>query len=252
MDSIIINSPDPPEPPDRFYGMSGKQIILALKKEKAHRLRTQTTNRQQYNCRHCGGNHQDARSAECPHDRRYTGSEARPLKRHLSATEKTIDKKQKGEGSDQLRLQYRNEDASLCKPCSRKGRFDRNEVAPHHSTGSSFCPDHSATKDDPRNNTSGSKHMMVTRKVTLNKVLKLDGDEKVAFVNETRTMVERLCNIGTKTQMFDNCYFLRQLEYDNPPSHSTTAPSPVPTPAPQDAATDAGPSRWFGSRKDCS
>jgi hypothetical protein len=50
MEFTIVDPPDPPEPSDRFYGMSGKQIILALKKEKAHRLRTQTTNRQLCKC----------------------------------------------------------------------------------------------------------------------------------------------------------------------------------------------------------
>ncbi|SAM07907.1 hypothetical protein [Absidia glauca] len=173
----IVDPPDPPEPPGRFYGMSGKEFIFPMKREKAHRLRTQTSNRQQYTCRHCGGNHRDARSTECPQNRRWTGSEARPLKRNLSATEKTIDKEQKGEGSRQLRLQHRNEDASLCQPCSRKGRFDRNEVAPHHSTGSSFCPDHSATKDDVRNKIYGSEHTLATRKVSLDKI-KLNGDNK--------------------------------------------------------------------------
>ncbi|SAM02233.1 hypothetical protein [Absidia glauca] len=100
----------------------------------------------------------------------------RPLKRHLSDIEKAHDKRQKAEGSHQLRLQHRNEDAPLCKTCSGKGPFDRNEVAPHNNTGSSFCPDHSATKDDIRNKIFGSEHTLAARKVTLDKTLKLDGD----------------------------------------------------------------------------
>jgi hypothetical protein len=71
---------------------------------------------------------------------------------------------------------------------------------------SSICPHYTATKSVVRNKNFGSEHTLAIRKVTLDKILKLKGDEKVAFVAETSHMVERLCNIGIKTQMFVNSY----------------------------------------------
>ncbi|KAI8342428.1 hypothetical protein BC941DRAFT_140244 [Chlamydoabsidia padenii] len=62
----------------------------------------------------------------------------------------------------------------------------------------------------------GTSQTTATRKVTLNRLLKLDVEQKDQFMVRTNDLIGFVCNVVIKTQMFVNYYFMKQLEHDSP------------------------------------
>ncbi|KAI8329671.1 hypothetical protein BC941DRAFT_476181 [Chlamydoabsidia padenii] len=147
--------------------------------------------------------HRDARSHSCKYNawNRNRQETPRTTKRKQSDAQKAATKRQKAEGSRALRLEQRNEDSERCKVCVNANVY--NDVMAHSNTASIFCPFHNINLADLKRAIYGTNQTTATRKVTLDKILKLGG----------------------------------QLEHDNPPLSSTETIPPSTTDEPMPLST---------------
>ncbi|KAI8342307.1 hypothetical protein BC941DRAFT_448552 [Chlamydoabsidia padenii] len=126
-------------------------------------------------------------------------------------------KAQKVAGAANLQQQQRNENVRPYPTCVYDSGVMKtiNSQSPH-------CPDHIATKADIFNNIFGPNFTLSTRKVGLGQLLRLTGDDKATFRDNTIELVVYVRNAAIKTKVFINFYILKQLEYDNSPIHTPT------------------------------
>jgi hypothetical protein len=150
----------------------------------------------------------------------------RTSKRKQSEAQKSATKRQKAAGSIVLRQKQRNPDTRSCPTCVMYNVYEAQQ--PHHSKASPRCPYHNISFDELRSLHFGGPYTFATRKVSLNKLLKLSGSNKSKFIDNTRRLTDWIRVVGIKVQMFINYYFLRQLEYDDsqaPGTGQEAAPS---------------------------
>jgi cytoskeletal protein CcmA (bactofilin family) len=107
-----------------------------------------------------------------------------------------------------------NDTMKTCKKCIKAKKFDDPNVQPHSSTRSIHCVFHELTFEELKMALYGNNHEAATRKITLNKLLKLRGSENERFIANTATVVEYVQEVTIKGQIFANYFMIKQLELD--------------------------------------
>jgi hypothetical protein len=120
----------------------------------------------------------------------------RVTKRQQSDLQKDATRRQKAIGLKNLQQQQRNPHAAPCPTCIKHNVYDQQE--PHSAASSQKCPYNILNFKQLRFQQFGTHYTHATRKVSLNKLLKLSGQERDRFVAGTKSLVGYTRDVGIK------------------------------------------------------
>ncbi|KAI8081762.1 uncharacterized protein BX664DRAFT_341232 [Halteromyces radiatus] len=143
-------------------------------------------------------------------------------KRPHTESSKQAAKHQKLAGKALLDERQANKNVPKCKKCTNAGVTETDDYIPHGNSRSRHCQFHQATMNDVIKTIFGDSWTMATRKITPDKFLALEGENKQKVSGTIISVVDYVREVAIKANMFISYYFLRQLEHDYEQTGSTS------------------------------